>query len=57
MPHPNTVPCKDCGHVWEVGERRHEYDHHLGYLAKHHYDVEVVCTQCHSKREGNRRNG
>lgn len=31
-PHPNTLPCADCGHIWEEGERRHEYDHHLGYI-------------------------
>ncbi|MBP7548709.1 MAG: hypothetical protein KA761_00365 [Gemmatimonadaceae bacterium] len=49
-PHPNTLPCADCGHVWVVGERRHEYDHHLGYAAAHHYDVEAVCTSCHRRR-------
>lgn len=52
-PHPNTLPCADCGHVWESGARRHEYDHHLGYAAAHHYDVEPVCTVCHAKRDGN----
>lgn len=50
-PHPNTMPCNDCGHVWSEGERRHEYDHHLGYAAEHHYDVEVVCTMCHAQRD------
>ena len=50
-PHPNTIPCADCGHLWSPGERRHEYDHHLGYAAKHHYDVESVCTICHSHRD------
>lgn len=49
-PHPNTLPCADCGHVWEPGARRHEYDHHLGYAAAHHYDVEPVCTVCHRAR-------
>lgn len=53
-PHPNTLPCKDCGHVWVEGERRHEYDHHLGYAAEHHYDVEPVCTKCHHKRDNER---
>ena len=24
-PHPNTIPCEDCGHVWFEGERRHQY--------------------------------
>lgn len=49
-PHPNALPCADCGHVWSEGERRHEYDHHLGYDAAHHYDVEAVCTRCHHLR-------
>lgn len=51
-PHPNTLPCVDCGHVWTSGERRHEYDHHLGYSAEHHHDVVVRCTRCHAHREG-----
>lgn len=50
-PHPNELPCADCGHVWEIGERRHEYDHHLGYAAEHHLDVEPVCTTCHAVRD------
>lgn len=49
-PHPNTLPCADCAHVWKEGERRHEYDHHLGYEAAHHYDVEPVCTKCQRRR-------
>jgi hypothetical protein len=49
-PHPNTLPCVDCGHVWREGERRHEYDHHKGYAAAHHLDVEPVCTKCHRAR-------
>lgn len=48
--HPRTLPCTDCGHVWKPGQRRHEYDHHLGYAAEHHYDVEAVCTICHRAR-------
>ena len=55
-PHPNTIHCKDCGHVWKRGERRHEYDHHLGYAAEHHYDVESVCTTCHAKRDSDKKN-
>jgi hypothetical protein len=50
-PHPNNLPCADCGHIWQPGERRHEYDHHLGYDAEHHLDVEPVCTICHSARD------
>lgn len=55
MPHPNTLPCKDCGHEWREGERRHEYDHYLGYGAEHHYIVESVCTLCHAKRDSARK--
>lgn len=50
-PHPNALPCTDCGHIWLPGERRHEYDHFKGYAAEHHYDVEPVCTTCHSLRD------
>lgn len=55
IPAPNSLPCVDCGHVWTKGERRHEYDHHLGYAAEHHEDVESVCTTCHHTRENLRR--
>lgn len=51
-PHPNELPCVECGHIWVPMERRHEYDHHWGYAAEHHYHVEAVCTLCHSKRDG-----
>ncbi len=54
-PHPNALTCVDCGHVWHEGERRHEYDHHLGYAAEHHYDVEPVCTLCHAARDSARK--
>src|SRR3546814_10218569 len=47
-PHPNTLPCVDCGHEWKPGERRHEYDHYLGYAAAHHYDVEEVRSEEHT---------
>ena len=50
MPHPRTLPCVDCGHEWAAGERRHEYDHHMGYAAEHHETVEAVCTNCHAAR-------
>lgn len=51
-PHPNTLPCADCGHVWAPGERRHEYDHHLGYAPENHLNVISVCTTCHARRDG-----
>lgn len=54
IPRPNSLPCKDCGHIWVEGERRHEYDHHHGYGANHHYCVEAVCTLCHAKRDNAR---
>jgi hypothetical protein len=47
---PNDLPCVDCGHVWEEGERRHEYDHHLGYDAANHLSIEAVCSECHAMR-------
>lgn len=53
-PHPNTLPCADCGHIHSQGERRHEYDHHLGYAAEHHLEVESVCTLCHAKRDSSK---
>lgn len=52
--HPNSLPCKDCGHVHTPGGRRHEYDHYLGYEAAHHSAVEPVCTLCHVKRDSKR---
>lgn len=54
MARPNDLPCTDCGHVWSLGERRHEYDHHKGYGTGHHLDVEPVCTTCHHDRETGR---
>lgn len=51
---PNDLPCVDCGHLYREGERRHEYDHHLGYDAEHHYDVESVCSTCHRARTTSR---
>lgn len=50
--HPNELPCTDCGHIHTPGQRRHEYDHHLGYAPEHHLDVEPVCTSCHANRDG-----
>lgn len=57
IPHPNELLCADCGHLWQIGERRHEYDHYLGYGAQHHLDVEPVCTTCHHARERYRLGG
>ena len=50
-PHPNALPCVDCGHVWTEGSSRHEYDHYLGYAAEHHLDVVAVCKMCHVRRD------
>lgn len=50
LPKPNSVPCVDCGHVWQKGERRHEFDHAKGYDAENQEVVEVVCTKCHGNR-------
>lgn len=55
LPDPNDLPCADCGHVYGPSERRHEYDHYLGYDAQHHESVEAVCTTCHHAREELRR--
>jgi hypothetical protein len=54
-PHPNSLPCVDCGHTHAPNERRHEYDHHLGYAAEHHLHVEAVCTTCHAARDNARK--
>lgn len=56
IPHPNELPCTDCGHVWAPGERRHEYDHHHGYARKYFLSVQSVCTLCHSKRDCSKTN-
>lgn len=50
LPSPSSLPCSDCGQTWEEGLSRHEYDHHLGYAAARHEDVEAVCASCHHKR-------
>ena len=43
---PNNLPCVDCGHLGK--DRRHDYDHHEGYAAGDHLNVEVRCTVCHA---------
>lgn len=50
IPHPNELPCVDCGHVYINGGRRHEYDHYKGYSSEHHESVECVCSKCHHER-------
>jgi hypothetical protein len=52
-PNPNDISCADCGHKGEG--LRHEYDHHMGYAAEHHFDVQPVCSRCHHSREDARR--
>lgn len=52
IPHPDSLPCKDCGHVSDGTKRgKHHYDHYLGYDAEHHLNVEVRCIPCHKKIE------
>lgn len=51
LPHPNTLPCVDCAHVWKEGDPRHTYDHHKGYAAQYHIDVVAVCSMCHAARD------
>lgn len=48
LPHPQSVPCFDCGHTGS--DRKHHYDHYLGYSAAHQTDVQAVCFPCHYKR-------
>ncbi|HUW00872.1 MAG TPA: hypothetical protein VMW08_00840 [Acidimicrobiales bacterium] len=49
LPNPDEVACCDCDH--RGSDRRHEYDHFLGYAPEHHEAVEAVCTKCHHARE------
>jgi len=55
IPHPEDLPCVDCGDGVFSGSYRHEYDHYLGYSADHQLDVEPVCSKCHHNREAVRR--
>lgn len=52
LPRPDSLLCADCGHIGP--DRRHEYDHHLGYTAEHHEDVQPVCSVCHHGRSRQR---
>lgn len=45
---PGKLPCTDCGHLGD--DRRHEYDHYLGYAREHWLSVQPVCKPCHIKR-------
>lgn len=55
MPKPDSLPCNDCGHIGD--DRRHEYDHYLGYDGKNKERVQAVCSICHARRHKERRNG
>lgn len=44
-PNPNALHCANCGH--KGPDKRHEYHHHMGYAARHHYDVLPLCSTCH----------
>lgn len=50
IPHPNDLPCSDCGHIHKDGEKRHEYDHYEGYAIGKHTVVIVRCSTCHHRR-------
>ena len=50
MPHPNTLPCTDCGRYRRPGGPRFEYDHPHGYVGDNAVRVEAVCKVCHGKR-------
>lgn len=53
-PHPNSLPCEDCGHVWFEGERRHYYADAAG-AATIEDGADAVCTLCRQKRGRTRR--
>jgi hypothetical protein len=55
LPHPNSVPCADCGRPHRHGGPNHHYHHHLGYLAKHHNDVVPLCPRCHVARDSRKK--
>jgi hypothetical protein len=48
-PHPNSISCADCGHVWFEGERRHQYVDEAGEVSEQD-GADVVCILCHQKR-------
>jgi hypothetical protein len=51
IPHPNDLPCIDCGDEQGFDSARHEYDHAKGYDGENQLYVEPVCTVCHHSRE------
>lgn len=53
LPPPGDLPCSDCGHGGS--DRRHEYDHYLGYGPGRNDKVQVVCSLCHAQRHKERR--
>lgn len=55
IPHPEDLPCFDCGDMVFVEPHRHEYDHALGYDGENQLYVEPVCSKCHHNREEVRR--
>ena len=55
LPRPSNLVCHDCGHIGK--DRKHQYDHFLGYAAEHHECVQPVCTKCHRNRAMRRGEG
>jgi len=55
IPHPNDLPCLDCGDMVFTDRPRHEYDHARGYDGENQLYVEPVCARCHRAREEARR--
>ena len=43
----SELHCAYCGH--KGPDRRHEFHHHMGYSARHHYDVIPLCALCHAR--------
>ena len=48
-PHPNTLNCADCGHVWFESERRHQYVDEAGEISVEE-GADAVCMLCHQRR-------
>ena len=57
IPHPDDLPCLDCGDEIFINRYRHEYDHAKGYDGENQLYVEPVCSRCHHAREEARRYG
>jgi hypothetical protein len=49
-PHPNTIPCSQCGHVWFEGERRHHYVDDNGEDTIED-GARVLCALCAKQEE------